>query len=146
MVRYVYVLDNEGNGFLIDYEGLDYKNVGKFLIYLYNKGYKFYHFPSESIIIVEAKDGKIRKRLKTMMDYYSLKGEGNIQNVVIINTELPGWGSYYKITESDGEYKLEAVEVEEVKEEVEDYPVEFVYLDDEDEEEDWDEEEDEEEW
>jgi len=122
---------------------LDYEKVGKFLIYLYNKGYKFYHFPSESIIIVEAKDGKIRKRLKTMMDYYSLKGEDNIQNVVIINTELPGWGSYYKITESDGEYKLE--EVEEVKEEVEDYPIEIVYLDDEDEEEDWDEEEDEEE-
>lgn len=133
---YVYVVGGEGNGFLINYEGLDYENVRKFLIYLYNKGYKFYHLASESIIIVEAKDGKIRKRLKTMMDYYSLKGEDNIQNVVIINTELPGWGSYYKITEHDGEYKLEVVEVE-------DYPIELVYLD---EEEDWDEEEDEEEW
>jgi len=79
-------------------------NVAKFLLYLYKKGFVYYHLVDGKQIIVEVRNSRERKRLGPILHYYKLKRY--VVGALVSDTKIPMLGDCWELVEvKKGEYK-----------------------------------------
>jgi len=98
------------NAYLIDYSGIrDDLSIKKFLLYLYKKGYIYYHLVKYKNILIEVRNLRERKKLIANLYYYGFIPY--TYKAIISDTIMPNLSEVYKlIDKGDGVYDVVKVE------------------------------------
>jgi len=115
MQKYIYLIGRigedkpkiTGNAYLINYYDIPKTmdiNIKKFLLYLYEKNYTYYHIVNSKAIVVEIKNSKERRKLIPILYYYKLIPY--TFKAIINDTVMPNSSNLWKlIEEGEGIYK-----------------------------------------
>jgi len=119
MAKYLYVIgrlgENKpkivGNAYLVVYGDVPKNvelNIKKFLLYLYEKSFAYYHIVSHKAIVVEIRNSRERKRLMPVLYYYRLVPY--TFKAILNDTVMPSASNLWRL-EEEGEGVWKAVKI-----------------------------------